>query len=268
MRFRRGALGFALFAAGACLDLNTAPDNQSIDKTLAEINSLSYTLVAPAAAASQTIGQPELVGPISACPFDAASTFFTCPRVSIALASAVFDSLTRTYQLKDAASVVLSAYDAKTVASMHETYDRSKLEETSGVTGTTTFATTTHADLTLSALLSSTHTTSGIGTTTVVVTNASQSTTYATTFTLTNVASPQTPAGFVAPNWPNSGTVLYQYVKTLPGASPDTLVIDLTFTSATAASYLMFHAGTSKPGTCTLERSNSVLVTANCALTP
>lgn len=225
-RFRAGfaALALATVASACGSDSSTGPNNgvpATLDQTLAE---LSIPALAASGAAFIDVGSdvPALLA--SRCPYAAASQSFVCSPVLVTGLT-----VNQSFTLLTASGAKQSAFDAATTASASA---KTVLSGTINESGSTlNFG--AQQEITLSGLLSGSHTLNGSSSMTVKGTLADGANTYpidlAVSSTIANVVLPANVAAG-ATIWPLSGSITVQASGTVGGLSIGTIKDTITFT--------------------------------------
>jgi hypothetical protein len=232
----------SLVVASACgSDSSVAPTTQTGSLTDA-VAQLSVPAIGAAAAVSGLPGGALATFDASRCAYSATSQSFTCPTVTTS-------GLTfkQSFTLLDASGGKQSAYGPTTTSSVHAS---------SSVTGTIMQASTSvtvdaQSELTLSGLLTATHTLDGTATTTLTNGTSVPTLGTVTTTTIDKLVLPAGATGAAA--WPTSGTIT-AVTKTIAGGDlPATtlLTAKITFTGSSRATVSITTAGITK--TCTVD---------------
>lgn len=210
------ALAVAILASACSSDSSTSP--ATVQTT--SLSQLLGEFAAPGLAAiSNVAGVPGVstAGLAAAtCSYASTSQSFVCPTVS---ASGL--TLSQSYVLLSAAGAPMAAYDASTVAA---------IRTTSSATGTISdpsgpLTVDTRQTMTLSGLLTGTHTLNGTGTTHLVRSGSTAAGTIDVTNTFTNVVLPAQGGGSA---YPASGTVT-STVSSAIGGTATSSTITMTF---------------------------------------
>jgi hypothetical protein len=197
-----------VLVAGCGSDSPSGPSSHTLDLG-AVISEMSIGRVSSVPGASTVISMPSVAGvPTivpSACTYSPALQGFTCPTATSA--GLTFDV---SYFLYDAGGHAQSQADANTTASVRTVVDAKgtvTLPQSSGLSGTVIVA--DHSDMTMTGLLTSTHTLNGNGTShyelTVSGTPSVHATIDMTTATKEVVFAVQSDGS--NPQWPSSGTI-------------------------------------------------------------
>jgi hypothetical protein len=233
--------------SGKTLDLATVMSQMSIGR-VGSIPGASVVMSLPA-----TTGMPTLVP--SACAFSPTAQGFTCPTVTSN--GLTFDI---SYFLYDVAGKPQSAADANTTASVRTVVDTkgtTTVPPTNGTSGSVSI--TDHSDMTMSGLLTSTHTLNGNGTSRYDMTLSGSTPLHAVidmTTATTNVVIP-TPADANTPAWPTSGTIASdsKTVATITGLGSITTTSHtvITFNGTSTATIVFTSSVSGATSTCTLD---------------
>ena len=206
------ALAVASFASACASDSSTAPGTLQT----ASLSQLLGEFAAPGlAAVSSVAGVPGVSTAglaASTCAFASASQSFVCPTVT---ASGL--TLSQSYVLLSAAGAPLSAFDASAVAAIRTT--GSATGTISDPSGPMTLD--MRQTMTLSGLLTGTHTLNGTGTTHLVRSGSTTAGTIDVTNTFTNVV---LPANGSTNSYPISGTVASTVASTIAGTTGSSTV--------------------------------------------
>lgn len=233
----------SLVVAGACgSDSSVAPTTQTGGSLTDAVAQLSVPALGAATTLSGLPGGALSSLDATRCAYAATSQSFTCPTVTVSGLT-----LKQSFTLLDASGGKQSAYGATT----------SSVHLSSSVTGTVTQGTVSvsvdaQQELTLSGLLTATHTLDGTVTTTLSnVGTAVPALGTVTTTTIDHLVLPASATGASA--WPASGTITAVTKTLASGGVPAVtlLTASITFTGSSKAMVSITAAGVSK--TCTVD---------------
>jgi hypothetical protein len=240
------ALALAVVAGACGSDSSVAPTSQPItlDQALTELS------IPALSAAAESFGGVAAVAPAlvpSRCAFEASSQSFVCmPLTANGL------TITQSYTLFSASGAKQPAFDKATTASVRAN---------TAVAGTvleggTSLTIDGQQELTLSGLLTGTHTLDGTSTTHISGTVASGSTQLPLTSTITTKIT-----GLVLPatsgdgqKWPSSGTIVIESSTALGPVTPAVTRLTLTFSGTSTVTVTIVGPGISQ--TCKVDLAN------------
>ena len=239
---RATALVLALGMVGCGSDSSTGPESD-LTSALAEL-SLTNLSAIPIAVGGAPLPAQLLFVP-SACSYVAASQLFSCPARTI---NGV--DYTQSYGVYDASGAAQQAYSPTTTASVRAiTTAKGALSDAA----LGKFNINEKQDMTLSGLLTGTHTANGSVISSMASTDGSLS--VSLTMTVSNLVLPANPTPGATPT---SGTITIDDVSSFGGAAPTHGVTVLTFNGTTTITVSTTINGTT--ATCTLDLATGASV--------
>jgi hypothetical protein len=266
----RSLLSLVLLLAASCSDVGPS-DSGSLYLTFAfaDINDVRVAFD-PAVWASERLSAfPRLSGPTYTCPFDSTTALFTCATISSPDSDSDRETLARAYQLIDTSGTALDAYEPGAMTVVRVIQDHSFSGHASNVPEeSAAYEGSAHSDVALSGLHTGPRVVNGSGNVAIVLGDSSNATHASATFSLTNVAVPERPAGSAYPDWPKSGVVRYDVVTSGAGVASDSVSVRLTFTGGNQATYTRTRAAITTRGSCYWVRSSTGPGSGSCLLSP